>query len=473
MSDVLEIRVPHENVNDDAVFLRVWHVADGDRVSTDQPLVEVETSKAAYEIPSPANGVLKLLVSDECEVPVGSLLGFVGETLDAIETFRATQTDAKHRRIDAPHEAKTSKTPSQRTELPAPTIRAEPATVMSSHAPNTVHSPGSTRISRKAAELIHQHGLALTEFESRGLIRARDILAFLNPATAASPPPSATGPTTSNVTAEIPAVRAAAGVPLRSESVSRVKRLEARLLTWSTQQALRSTVVTSVPIPASDLSWNRDDSEQRSVVVIREVAQLLKQHPSFNAFCSGEQNHFYGQINIGYALDAGRGLKVPVFRDADQKTQEQLLAERRRFVDEYLSDTLRPESLAGGTFTISDLSGSGILTFEPLIVEAQAAILGIGAPQPGHDGRSAFNLILSFDHRLVEGRAAARFVNELKEKLLANSATANPVSHNEAACAMCGLLASEATARKHYLVSTAGASAGRTRFICTICLSGR
>jgi pyruvate/2-oxoglutarate dehydrogenase complex dihydrolipoamide acyltransferase (E2) component len=221
-----------------------------------------------------------------------------------------------------------------------------------------------------------------------------------------------------------------------------------------------------------------DAAELLAAHLIAECGRLLRKFPHLNAYCSGDEVHFYERVNVGYALDAGRGLKVPVFRDADLKEPETILQERREFIEAYLNNRLSPGALAGGTFSITDLSGSGVVQFEPLIVEGQAAILGVGANfLPATRPGVAYNLTLAFDHRLIEGRAAARFLNELKERMLAHeegpARAAFEPDAPEPKCALCGMDRQQAASHKHFLVSTAGPVPGNTHWICTVCLQGR
>jgi hypothetical protein len=253
------------------------------------------------------------------------------------------------------------------------------------------------------------------------------------------------------------------------------------MLAWSVQQAIRSSVTIAVPTLGRDLltTFHPDAASLLTASLIAECGQLLKEYSVFNACCLDEEFRFYEQVNIAYALDAGRGLKTPVFRSVDQMDATSVAATRQKFVAAYLADELSAESLSGATFTISDLSGGGVFLFDPLISEGQSGILGIGAEYASSPGQLAYNLILSFDHRIAEGRSATRFLNDLKERMtswersLSSPQGVRPQS-NEASCSRCGMSASEAAKHQHFLVSVAGHSlAAPTQFVCTICLQGR
>jgi pyruvate dehydrogenase E2 component (dihydrolipoamide acetyltransferase) len=209
--------------------------------------------------------------------------------------------------------------------------------------------------------------------------------------------------------------------------------------------------------------------------IIWSTARLLQEFPRLNACCLNEQDLLYKQVNIGYALDAGLGLKVAVLRNADQLTASAIIEERQRLITGYLNQSLPPADLSGGTFTITDLSGSGIKSFDPLISEGQAGILGISGEFAIGAGQLAFHLVLSFDHRLVEGRAAATFLSQLKDQIVQfeQSLIETPIEGApELCCSRCGITLSQATLRNHFLVSVVGPLDGTTH-VCTICLQGR
>jgi hypothetical protein len=275
-----------------------------------------------------------------------------------------------------------------------------------------------------------------------------------------------------------PPVSARAAV--RSENLSHAKRLEARLLSWGLRDALRSSVVVAVPrkLEQSTRPDDAGDSERLSATIIFECARLLRKYPYLNGFCSGAQAQLYEPVNIGYALDAGRGLKVPVFRDADTKSLTVLVEDRRQLLVEYLNDELRPESMSAGTFTITDLSGEGVYTFEPLIVEGQSAILGVGGEFPApRRGDTVYNLILAFDHRMVDGRMAASFLNDLSQRLQAHDGSGPAVDGSgeprpQLRCAQCYVTGPEIRAARGFLVQVADSSSDEPSFVCTTCLQG-
>jgi pyruvate/2-oxoglutarate dehydrogenase complex dihydrolipoamide acyltransferase (E2) component len=213
-------------------------------------------------------------------------------------------------------------------------------------------------------------------------------------------------------------------------------------------------------------------------LIVFEVARLLRQYPLFNGYYHEQQACCYKRVNVGFAVDAGRGLKVLVVHDADTKTASAIADEMHELVAQYLGDQLPLKALSEGTFTISDLSGEGVTTFAPLINQGQSAILGMGAERAFAHGEGEFNLVLAFDHRLSEGRTAARFLNALRERLAAHEAALGGLSRSARApgganpedlsCNRCLRAATELRRLNGFLVP----SALPEGYLCNFCLGG-
>ncbi len=473
MSEVIPVRIPQETVNDDLVLIQQWKVTDGQAVQSGQVLVEVETSKSVFEITCPTDGFIRLNAASDQEVPIGKVLCYIGATIEAVDASLENQPTTSVSIGESIHSV-VSQGMSSTVVSGFESHEATPADVL----PYVIQS---TRISRPALELIQSHGLSTSDFAGRGLVRSQDILSTLAPATAKIVSPSVEPSLPTSLPAAKPAssFRSAVGVPFRKEPLARSKRVETKVLSWSTQQAIRSSVTVMVPTVGRHRLHDADVDAAEKVVanLIHVCGELLRQFPMLNACCLDDQVLQYEQVHIGYALDAGHGLKVAVLRDADQQSVPSLLNERQRLISAYLNQSLLPADLTGATFTITDLSGSGVTTFDPLISEGQAGILGISGEFAIGNGQQAFHLILSFDHRLVEGRAAALFLSQLKDRVVAFEqtlfqATASERACVEACCARCGLTVTQATHRNHFLVSVAGAE-NTSALICTNCLQGR
>jgi pyruvate/2-oxoglutarate dehydrogenase complex dihydrolipoamide acyltransferase (E2) component len=209
--------------------------------------------------------------------------------------------------------------------------------------------------------------------------------------------------------------------------------------------------------------------------IVFEVARLLRQFPVFNAYQQEQQVCYYARVNVGCAVDAGRGLKVLVVADADTKSADAVADEMHELVGQYLEDRLPLKALSGATFTITDLSGEGVHDFQPLINQGQSAILGVAAEQisPASEW-GTFHLVLTFDHRLSEGKTAAQFLNALRTRLTAHEAALTAVSSKggaideELCCGRCMRTAGQLTRLNAYLVR----SAVPADYLCSLCLRG-
>jgi pyruvate dehydrogenase E2 component (dihydrolipoamide acetyltransferase) len=159
-------------------------------------------------------------------------------------------------------------------------------------------------------------------------------------------------------------------------------------------------------------------------ILVKAVARALGEHPRLNAALVGEELRLYSQKNIGVAVALDDGLIVPVIKEADKKSLGAVSVELKALVERARAGKFTPDDLAGGTFSVTNLGTFGIDVFDPIIVPPQAAILGVGriADRPVVLNkaiviRSMMNLCLSFDHRILDGAPAARFLQRVKELL--------------------------------------------------------
>jgi pyruvate/2-oxoglutarate dehydrogenase complex dihydrolipoamide acyltransferase (E2) component len=471
MSETTPVAVPRENVNDETATLVSWYVQSGQHVDRGQHIAQIETSKATLEIEAPVSGIVQYTIAAGAEVAIGAVICHIGDGAPAAEIPPASTT-------------------AQNGEAPAPPLVDGIGNVgTEAHATGAARAakaefraaapppPQSTRFSRKATELIQQLGLDAAQFEGRGLVRSQDILRTLEPAETSQPEAAQPAPTRDEGRGA--AQTAATGVSYHSQRLPRAKRTEARAI----RTAHEATLPSAVSVACRTLGLRAALEEHASLgasatsIIVFEAARLLRKYPVFNAFYTDDQIHYYDDVNVGFAVDADRGLKVLVIRHADRKTIAEIAEEMRELVVGYLGDELPVAALAGGTFTVSDLSGEGVFGFQPLINRGQAAILGVGGEVflPGAR-EGIFNLVLTFDHQLAEGRTAARFLNDLRQRLefyeasLLSSVAAKQ-SSEEPCCVRCRMVPAELEPYGHYLVQTVRAG-GASRLMCTRCLRG-
>ena len=397
------VHIPRENVNDEKVKLVSWLVSDRERVESGKRIAEVETSKAILEIESPYAGYVRQGAAPGAEIGVGAILCYVTAGPDD----------------------------------PLPAAESVPQADPEQEAAQAAGT--GARFSRKALILAQERGIDLRRFEGRGLVRERDILEFLGGAASGGPRP---------------------GVGTRTEPLSKRKKAEVAQLLSGQTNVLASML--SVLCPTRGL---RAAIASRLAVVVYEAARLLKSYPIFNSFYHEDCVNYYEAVNIGFAVDSDQGLKVPVIRGADKKEPGVIAREIQDLLLSYQTNELKVQDIAGGTFTITDLSGEDALFFHPLINQEQGAILGLGAEQfaKGRE-EGAYQLFLGFDHRLSEGRMAARFLRELRARL---SSYELPVP--EPGCDACRRSAKELEGSRLRLLRTVR-SDGRRAWVCSACL---
>ena len=415
-----------------------WLKNVGDSVAVDEPLLEVSTDKVDTEIPSPASGVLLSIdVSVDSTVAVGTKLASIGAS---------GATPAPAQSVAAPVAApstapKVVPTPPQtppplipRPAAPAPVAAQAPART------TVLEDSYVTPIVRKLAA---ESGVDLSRVKGTGVggrIRKEDVLAAA-PRTAAPTTPAATPASAGSVAPNAPRTAAPIAVsPLRGTTVtmSRLRKVIAARMLESLQVSAQLTTVIEVDI--TKIARLREKAkasfESREGVKLTflpffavAVCEALKQHPVVNASVEGDQITYHGAEHLGIAVDTERGLLVPVIRDAGDLNMGGIA---RRIVDvanRTRENKISPDDLGGGTFTITNTGSRGALFDTPIINQPQVAILGVGAvvKRPmvvkGEDGgetiaiRSMVYLALSYDHRIVDGADAARFLSTLKERL--------------------------------------------------------
>jgi pyruvate/2-oxoglutarate dehydrogenase complex dihydrolipoamide acyltransferase (E2) component len=311
-----------------------------------------------------------------------------------------------------------------------------------------------------ALKMMETHGLTAADFSGKSAVRKQDVIEFLNPPAAPGRP------------AAPAAARAAAAKitqPYKEIVLSKMKRREGSSLAAGVGNAIQSAV--SVNCVTQGL--RRILGTRASAAIIYEVSRLLRKYPALNStYRDGTMLQFL-QVNPGYAMDDGRGLKVAVFQECDTLSLQQISNRLNDLTVAYIEDKLTPAQIANATFTISDLSGMGVSSFYPLISENQGAILGVGAEQflPG-DTHGFFNLTLSFDHQLSDGRTAALFLNDLKSRLLSYEGAIDGIHiegiRQDMSCSQCGRTAQQlAEADQNLLLSALPKG-----YLCTYCTAG-
>ena len=400
-----------------------WLKSVGENVAVDEPLLEVSTDKVDTEIPSPVAGVLLSIdVNVDQTVPVGARLASIGASGATPVSAPAPKPAPTPAPVAAPTPVPTSTPTPTPTPVPAaPVTRSDDAYV--------------TPIVRKLAQEL---GVNLSTVRGSGVggrIRKEDVTAAAAPrATATAAPVSV-----SYVPSQAPAAVVTPS-PLRGTRVamSRLRKVIAARMVESLQVSAQLTTVVEVDVTAIDRLRNRAKGafESREGVKLSflpffaiATCEALKQHPVVNSSVEGEEIIYHGAEHLGIAVDTDRGLLVPVIRDAGDLNMGAIARKIADVAARTRENKISPDELGGGTFTITNTGSRGALFDTPIINQPHVAILGVGSivKRPmviqGNDGsetiaiRSMVYLALSYDHRIVDGADAARFLSTLKERL--------------------------------------------------------
>jgi len=399
-----------------------WLKNVGDQVTVDEALLEVSTDKVDTEIPSPASGTLiSIDVTVDSTVPVGARLAVIGGSSAPVVAAPVVAAPV----VAAPVVA-------------APVVAAPVVAAPVVAAPVVANDDAYvTPIVRKFAA---ENNVDLSKVRGTGIggrIRKEDVLAAAPKATAPmyqSTPAAPVGSTAPSASAPV------AVSPLRGTTVtmSRLRKVIAERMLESLHVSAQLTTVIEVDVTAiarlrdrAKATFEAREGTKLSFLPFFAVAvcEALKQHPVLNASVTGDQITYHGAEHLGIAVDTERGLLVPVIRDAGDLNMGGVARKIADVAARTRDNKISPDELGGGTFTITNTGSRGALFDTPIINQPQVAILGLGAVvkrpmvMKGTDGgetiavRSMVYLGLSYDHRIVDGADAARFLVTLKERL--------------------------------------------------------
>lgn len=409
------------------------HVRPGDEVSEDDPLMTLESDKAAMDVPAPASGrLVELLVDVGDAVSAGTPMAVIdtGEPTAVQESgadaaARTGTPGGPSPGVDAPV-AQAARAPAQAPSggAPAPPPRA-PDGAMTVGSSRSARTPASPAVRKLARELGVDIGL-VPGSGRKGRVLKPDVKAFVNERMRGTSLP-ANG---ALALPEVPSVDFSKYGPVETVPLTRTRRRSGQNLHRSWLSIPHVTQFNEADI--TDLeAFRRDKAEEtkREGVKLTLVAFLLKaavaalrRYPEFNASLSadGESLVLKQYFHLGVAVNTEHGLVVPVIRDVDKKGLFALAGELQALSEKAREKKLRPEEMAGGCFTISSLGGVGGTGFTPIINAPEVAILGVSrsSMRPVYrDGAFVPRLILpfalSYDHRVIDGVAAARFAQYL------------------------------------------------------------
>ncbi len=428
-----------------------WLKAAGDQISADEPLLEVSTDKVDTEIPAPASGVLgPILVAEDETVAVGAQLTSIAATAPATPS----PSPARPAPVAAPvvPEPAAYRVPSPPAALPAPTPPPVSAPAASTAAASTARfaaADPAIYVTPLVRKLAAEHGVSLTDISGTGVggrVRKQDVLdasAARQAAQAAKAAPVVVSAASVSAASSAPAGAASAPSPVAAkrgstEKMSRLRKVIAQRMVESLQTSAQLTSVVEVDV--TKIAKLRDrakaDFKAREGVGLsflpffaQAAIEGLKVHPGINASVADDEITYHAQENLGIAVDTDKGLIVPVIKDAGNLNIAGIARKIADLANRTRSNRIGPDELGGGTFTLTNTGSRGALFDTPIVNLPQVAIMGTGAvvKRPvvvqDVDGgetiaiRSMVYLSLSYDHRVVDGADAARFLVTVKDRL--------------------------------------------------------
>ena len=378
------ILMPRMDIDMERGFVVEWMKSEGDAVEKGEPLVKIMSEKVTYEVPSPAKGILhRIIVLMSEEVPIGRVIGILREEGDIEEELEAAAEEAlsQLKEPEAMGEVERRVAPPELKRRKVARILASPV----------------------ARRLAMEHGIDLRGVVGtgpRGRIKKEDVLKVVEEASQFSET-----------------------ITLRG-----IRKTVAERMSESFSTAPHATVTMNLDM--SHVVGLRERLMERGVkvsynaILIKATAKALSEFPLLNSTLRGEEIKVWRRINICLAIDTPSGLVAPVIKDADHRSLVELTKAVEELASRAKEDRLTMEDMKGGTFTITNLGMIGVDQFQPIINPPQAAILAVGriSQRPVVEGgkiavKPMATFSLAFDHRIVDGAPAARFLGRLREIL--------------------------------------------------------
>jgi|RhiMetStandDraft_4_1073278.scaffolds.fasta_scaffold05857_3 pyruvate dehydrogenase E2 component (dihydrolipoamide acetyltransferase) len=437
-----------------------WLKQVGESVNADEPLLEVSTDKVDTEIPSPASGtLLEIKVQEDETVGVGAVLAVIGEAGAAAPAPEAERQPAPEAEPEPAPQPPAPEPQAAREAEPQP--KSEPTTTPATakedarpeeHGPTGAAQPTpgasdseATYVTPLVRKLAKEHGVDIASLNGTGVggrIRKQDVLAAAEAAKQAAAEPAPEAPAAPAAAAPAAAAPAAEVSTLRgtTEKMSRLRQTIAKRMVESLQVSAQLTATVEVDMTAiSQIRAKvKDDFKKREGATLsylpfiaKASVEALKAYPQVNATIDTEDRTitYPDAEHLGIAVDTEKGLLVPVIKDAGDLSIAGLAKRIADLAARTRQNKVTPDELTGGTFTITNYGSAGTLMDTPIINQPQVAILGTGAlvkrpvvisdPRLGQviAIRDMMYLSLSYDHRLIDGAKAARFLSTLKARL--------------------------------------------------------
>jgi len=403
-----DVKLPRLGQGMESGVIVRWLKSEGEPVAKGEPLYELDTDKVTQEVESELDGVLTKIVVPEGDVEVGA-------TVAVIESDGASPAPAEAQ-AEAPREAPAEDSPADAAEAPAPAPEPAPAAAPPGADGRTAAAPARLKASPLARRMARERGVDLASLQGtgpEGRILADDVERAASGAAAPATP--------STASPALPAGEVET-VPLTS-----IRKTIARRLTeaWSAPvfQLGVSADMTEVLALREQLVERLAEGDAKPTVndvLVKLAGAALMRHIPVNATFTGEEIQRHPSAHVGIAVAAPQGLVVPVIRDADRRTVQEIARARADLVGRARDNKLTLQDMEGGTFTISNLGMFGVEQFTAVLNPPQVAILAVGAVKDepvvtdgGLDVAPIVRMVLTCDHRAIDGADGAQFLQTL------------------------------------------------------------
>ncbi|MEJ4118322.1 2-oxoglutarate dehydrogenase, E2 component, dihydrolipoamide succinyltransferase [Corynebacterium marquesiae] len=433
--DAADVEMPELGESVTEGTITQWLKSVGDTVEVDEPLLEVSTDKVDTEIPSPVAGTLVEILADEDDtIEVGEVIARIGD-----ENATASSSEAKPEpQEEKKEEPKEDKKPEPKAEEKKESTQ-DSSLNTSAKVNNGDNVPYVTPLVRKLAE---KHGVDLNTVEGTGVggrIRKQDVLAAAGEgdSPAKSGTQSDNSPRARWSTKSVdPAKQELIGT---TQKVNRIREITAAKMVEALQISAQLTHVQEVDMTAI---WDMRKKNKQAFIdkhganlsflpfIVKATAEALVSHPNVNASYNPETKEmtYHADVNIAIAVDTPKGLLTPVIHKAQDMTLPQIAQQIAELADKARNNKLKPNDLTGATFTVTNIGSEGAMLDTPILVPPQAGILGTAAIEKrpvvvnenGQDAiaiRQMCYLPFTYDHQVVDGADAGRFITTIKDRL--------------------------------------------------------
>jgi 2-oxoglutarate dehydrogenase E2 component (dihydrolipoamide succinyltransferase) len=444
-TEAIDVVMPQMGVSVSEGTITKWLKQEGEEVQADEPLLEISTDKVDTEVPSPGAGTLtQILVQEGETVDVGTKLAVIGGDGAAPQPKEEVSEPATAEAAAETGAASPAETPAPAAE---PAKEAPPEPTEAAQAEEAARANGKTFVSPVVAKIASEHGVDPSRVQGTGRggrVTKKDILKFIEsgapaqpeaptaPEPAAAPPPPKAAPAPAPVAPSQPGESFEPMTAMRKGIAEHMRRsLDTSAHVTSAIEVDMSKVVAIREKLKKEYQQSYGVNPTYLIFVARAAAETLRDYPWINGEIRGDQIVTRSYVNLGFAVELqdGKGLIVPVVKNAETLNLLGMAKAVTDIAQRARDKKLLPDEVQGGTFTITNPGGYGTFHGTPVISQPQAAILGTYAvvkrpwviqDEFGEDViaiRPIMNLTLTYDHRLVDGALAGRFLRDLREKL--------------------------------------------------------